>query len=141
MRFIFFTITMLFFAGLVPIIQASEVSSLEQVTIVPLQSTGVIQVTTSPSLLKVDYYKKENDVFIECFINGFTFNRDKAGSLHQEGEGHLRLYINNEHVETLYQPAFIIEGLQKGDYEIKIVIVKNDRTPYNMEETLNITID
>ncbi|WP_227935698.1 hypothetical protein [Alkalihalobacillus deserti] len=128
--------------GLAINVQANNSSYLHQLTIVPLQSTGVIHVDTiqEPNVLEVDHKVSESDVYVECFVNGFHFNQNKVGSLHQENEGHIRLYINDEHVDTLYQPAFIIRDLPKGEYEVKVVIVKNDRSPYDMEETFTITI-
>jgi len=121
-------------------VQATETLTNQDITITPLQSTGVVHVNTSQqeNELKVDYEVSGGDVYVECFVNGFHFNENKAGSLHQENEGHIRLYINDEHVETLYQPAFIIQDLPKGSHEIKVMIVKNDRSPYELEETFMV---
>lgn len=122
-------------------VQAIE-NSLQELSIIPLQSTGVIQITSQETnVLEVEYKVRGKDVYVECFVNGFYFNEEKAGSLHQENEGHIRLYIDDEHVDTLYQPAFIIQDLQKGEYEVKVVIVKNDKSPYDMEETFTVTVN
>ncbi len=117
------------------------VTNQTSVTIIPLQSTGVISVTASEERkMTVQYDIRENQLFVECLINGFLFSEEKAGTQHKEGEGHLRLYIDEEHIDTLYQPAFIVEGLSKGKHDIKVIIVKNDRTPYELEETFQVHI-
>ncbi|WP_332689962.1 hypothetical protein [Halalkalibacter lacteus] len=126
--------------GAIATVCAEEEPNLEVVKVVPIQSTGMVTVANNDSKLMIDYDIREQSVFIECFVNQFHFKKEKVGMLHQEGEGHIRLYINDEHVDTLYEPAFIINDLPSGEHEIKVVIVKNDRSPYDMEETILVTI-
>ncbi|WP_148296802.1 hypothetical protein [Halalkalibacter akibai] len=121
-------------------VQAAELESLENVKIVPLQSTGVVNISPSRNM-EVNYDKKEDWVYVECFVDGFKFTENKVGSLHQEGEGHIRLYINDEHVDTLFQPAFIIENLPEGEHVVKVVVVKNDRSPYDLEESFTVKME
>ncbi|WP_144450668.1 hypothetical protein [Halalkalibacter nanhaiisediminis] len=110
-------------------------------TIAPLQSIGIVKVVASDEQkLIVNHNIFNQELLIECFINGFRFSKEKAGTKHQEGEGHLRLYIDGEHIGTLYEAAFVINGLPRGEHDIQIAVVKNDRTPYEMEETIHIRI-
>lgn len=122
-----------------PIVSAED---LEVVKVNPLSSVGVVKVQASgKNELIVEHNVTNETIFIECFINGFTFSKENEGSLPQEGEGHIRLYVEDNHVATLFQPAFYIENLQSGTHEIKIMVVNNDRSPYeDLEETLVITI-
>ncbi|MFC0558730.1 hypothetical protein [Halalkalibacter alkalisediminis] len=142
MKFLITLGSFLILLGSTIYVQASEPPLLQDLTIIPLQSTGVVQVNTSQKTneLVVDHKVSGGNVYVECFVNDFHFNENKVGSLHQENEGHIRLYINDEHIETLYQPAFIVQDLPKGNYEIKVMIVKNDRSPYEMEETFTVMI-
>jgi hypothetical protein len=119
---------------------ASTIGETLEIEVVPIQSTGIITVENKESKLTMEHEIRGKSVFIECFVNQFHFTKEKVGTLHQEGEGHIRLYINDEHVDTLYEPAFIINDLPSGEYEIKVVIVKNDRSPYELEETILVTI-
>ncbi|WP_332632222.1 hypothetical protein [Halalkalibacter flavus] len=120
----------------------AEKNDLKGLHIVPLQNTGVVRVQIGGKReLNVYHEVRQNDLFVECFVNHFSFNQEKAGALHQDGEGHIRLYINDEHVDTLYESAFLIEGIPSGEYEIRVVVVKNDRSPYELEETFVVTID
>lgn len=110
-------------------------------TIISLQSTGVVSVSASDErTLTVTHEVRDGDVYVECFIDGFLFSEEKAGTQHQEGEGHFRLYVDDEHIDTLYQAAFIVKGLSSGDHDIQVVIVKNDRTPYDLEKAVQVHI-
>ncbi|KHF40808.1 hypothetical protein [Halalkalibacter okhensis] len=129
-----------------PIVSANsdftENNDLQDLHIVPFQNTGVVQIQVGGKReLDVYHEVRQNDLFVECFVNHFSFNHEKAGALHQEGEGHIRLYINDEHVGTLYEPAFLIEDLSSGEYEIRVVVVKNDLTSYELEESFVVTIN
>ncbi|WP_017727175.1 hypothetical protein [Halalkalibacterium ligniniphilum] len=114
----------------------------DKIEVVPLQSIGVVSINTSEAKreMTVHHAVKGSDVYVECFINRFTLAKEQAGSPHKDGEGHLRLSINGKHVDTLYKAAFIIKGLPSGSHEVKIEAVKNDRSPYGMEETFTVTI-
>ncbi|GAE24120.1 hypothetical protein JCM9140_26 [Halalkalibacter wakoensis JCM 9140] len=115
--------------------------ALQQLEIISFRSTGMVDVKVGGSRELTVYHEvKERDVFVECFVPNFTFN-EKAGALHQEGEGHIRLYVNDEHVDTLFEPAFLIKDLPAGEHEIKVVVVKNDYSPYELEEEFEITVE
>ncbi|WP_088104979.1 hypothetical protein [Halalkalibacter urbisdiaboli] len=120
----------------------AEVPLREQIEIVPLQSMGVINVVAGEKdrTMTVNHEIRDGDVYIECLIHPFTFTKEKVGHAHKDGEGHIRLYINNKHVDSIFRPAFIIKGLPTGNHEIKIEVAKNDKTPYDLEETFTISI-
>ncbi|NEU29492.1 hypothetical protein GN156_01650 [bacterium LRH843] len=110
-------------------------------TVIPLQSTGIVNVRASDKMdLEITHELRGEELYIECFINGFLFSEEKAGMQHIEGEGHLRLYVDGNHIDTIYQPAFIVKGLEKGEHDIQVVLVKNDRSLYELEETFQIKI-
>ncbi|MDT8859151.1 hypothetical protein N0O92_02825 [Alkalihalobacillus sp. MEB130] len=116
-------------------------SDLLHLHIIPIHNTGIVQVQTGKQKdLTMKHEIQGNHLFVECFVNDFHFNEKKAGALHQEGEGHIRLYINDEHVDTLFEPAFLIEDMPSGEYEIKVVLVKNDYSPYEIEQSISITM-
>ncbi|MFC0473050.1 hypothetical protein ACFFHM_21800 [Halalkalibacter kiskunsagensis] len=137
--YLVFIVFLIMISGPIATAKAEE-SNLEEIQVIPIQSTGIVTVGNNDAMLLIDHEIRDQSVFIECFVNQFHFTKEKVGATHQEGEGHIRLYINDEHVETLFEPAFIINDLPKGKYEIKVVIVKNDRSSYDMEETIQVTI-
>lgn len=113
----------------------------EELTVVPMKSIGLIDVTFSKEQeIALLHNVRDGNVFVECFVNDFSYSEERAGKLHVEGEGHLRLYVNDELLATLYEGAFLIEGLPKGKHTIQIKLIKNDRTPYEAEETIEVTI-
>ncbi len=113
----------------------------DRISVTPLYSVGLVDVkATEEDRLKVFYKVENNNVFVECFINHFTFTEDKVGMQHIDGEGHIRLYVDEEHVATLFEGAFVVEGLPPGEHELNVVVVQNDRTPYDFTETWTVTI-
>ncbi|ARK31126.1 hypothetical protein [Halalkalibacter krulwichiae] len=142
MRWKLFFISFLLFNCISTNVYAGNEEFIDQIHIVPIQSTGIVNIDTQREGLdlEVDHDVKSGNVYVECFLNHFRFKEDKVGALHEEGEGHIRLYINDEHVDTLYQSAFIIEELPKGEYEIKIVVAQNDRSSYGLEKEFTVMI-
>ncbi|WP_156323911.1 hypothetical protein [Bacillus sp. JCM 19034] len=52
------------------------------------------------------------------------------------------MYVDDEHIATVFEPAFYMRDLPKGDHEIKIQVIQNDHTPYEgLEEVLSITVE
>lgn len=113
----------------------------EMVTIEPLHNVGLVSVNViAHDHFVVSYSLQQSDVYVELFKNNFHFTKENVGSKHKEGEGHIRLHINDEHVDTVYEAGFIIKGLPKGKHEIKIELAQNDRTPYEIDETFTVCI-
>ncbi|OLS37357.1 hypothetical protein BTR22_07720 [Alkalihalophilus pseudofirmus] len=115
---------------------------LESISIKPLYRSLPIEVISGSSepQISLSYSLRENDVFIDCVIRGVVVTEEKEGALHQDAEGHYRLYINDEHASTLFTNSFVIEGLPRGEHTIRVVLVKNDRTPYGSEDSVTITL-
>ncbi len=90
--------------------------------------------------LIVNYEVKDQDIYVECFVKDFSFNREDIGSVKKEGEGHIHLYINGNKVDSIFQSSFIIKSLPSGTYNIKLELVHNDYTPYGISEEFEITL-
>lgn len=89
--------------------------------------------------LTVKYDVKDKDIYVECVVKDFTFSKDHAGSLKQDGEGHIQLFINGNKVDSIFTPSFIIKALPTGTYTIKIELVHNDYTPYGISQEFEVT--
>ncbi|MCM3759322.1 hypothetical protein M3212_00835 [Alkalihalobacillus oceani] len=109
------------------------------IRVTPLQNVEVIEIKSEQELV-VTHQVKDERIYVECFLNDFMLSEEKAGSLHEQGEGHLRLYVDDEHVATLFEAAFIIEGLAPGEHTITVSAVKNDRSPYGFDSTFSVTL-
>lgn len=90
--------------------------------------------------LRVKYDVVEQDIYVECNVSDFTFNKDKAGSLKRDGEGHIQLYINNNKVDSIFTSSFIIKALPVGTYNIRIELVHNDYTPYGVAKEFEVKL-
>ncbi|MBU8907141.1 hypothetical protein [Desertibacillus haloalkaliphilus] len=122
-------------------VQASPDQS--EVEVVPLQSTGVIEVSTDQSekrTMKVNHEVKDKDVYVDCIVSDFTFSEERAGGSHVDGEGHIHLFVDDKRVDSIYQAAFIIKGLPTGNHTIKLELAKNDHTSYGLEEEFEVSI-
>ncbi|WP_100373321.1 hypothetical protein [Bacillus sp. FJAT-45037] len=100
---------------------------------------GVLAGEQDPAI-KTVFLVNGKDVYVDCLIRGVELKQEKAGATHHEGEGHYRLYLNDQHIDTLFQPSFVIEGLASGEHTIKVELVKNDRSSYDSEDVFNVTI-
>lgn len=109
------------------------------ITVIPLTNVGVIDIS-SEQQFHVEHRVDGSDVYVECYLHPFTFTEEKVGMLPVEGEGHLRLYKDDEHVATIFSGAFIIQGLEEGEHELKLVVAHNDHTSYGLEKTFKVTI-
>lgn len=100
----------------------------------------VVTSQVSDQTLKVNYELREQDIYVECIIKDFSFNKENAGSMKRKGEGHIQLFINNAKVDSIFTPSFIIKDLPQGTYKIKIELVHNDYTPYGINEEFEVTV-
>ncbi|MCT8139051.1 hypothetical protein H1D32_15900 [Anaerobacillus sp. CMMVII] len=90
--------------------------------------------------LTIKYEVKEKDIYVECLVQNFRFNKEKAGTEKQEGEGHVQLYINDRKVDSIFTPSFIIKALPAGTYKIKVELVHNDYAPYGIFKEFEIEL-
>lgn len=88
----------------------------------------------------VKYDVKEKDIYVECFVKDFTFSKERAGLLKQDGEGHVQLFINGNKVDSIYTSSFIIKELPVGTYTIRIELVHNDYTPYGISKEFEVNL-
>jgi hypothetical protein len=88
----------------------------------------------------IKYEIKDDDIYVECFVKEFSFNKEGAGQLKQDGEGHVQLYINGNKVDSIFTPSFIIKALPVGTYNIKVELVHNDYTPYGISKEFEVKL-
>lgn len=124
-----------------PAFQVKETDfSIRSIPFTDEQELVVVSTKDNDRRFQVNYELKDEDIYIECFIKEFTFKRDKVGSFKKEGEGHIHLYVNENKVDSIFQPSFIIKALPSGTYKIKLQLVHNDLTLYGIEEEFEITL-
>ncbi len=99
-------------------------------------NTSVAQ--TNLSAVKINHHVKGRDVYIECIIPGFTFNR--SGSGRKDGEGHIHVYLNGKKLKEEHKAAFVLKELPIGKHEIKLKFVHHDHTPYNYSKRFSVEI-
>lgn len=90
--------------------------------------------------LKVNYEVKGADVYIQCMIDAFSFEKEKVGKSHKDGEGHMIVYVDGMKVDKLFERAFIVKGLLAGSHTIKLELVRNDGQPYGLEKEITVQI-
>lgn len=114
----------------------------EDVLVEPVLRVGDISINKgNPLNLVVNYDLKDNQLYVECQLSGFSFGQNEVGTLHQENEGHLRIYLNDEHIATLFERAFYLKNLPIGEHEVLVQVVQNDHTPYKgVDEVIAISI-
>ncbi|MEH7382400.1 hypothetical protein V7138_18205 [Bacillus sp. JJ1533] len=88
--------------------------------------------------IQVEHHIRGNDVYLECIIPNFTFKQ--SGGQKKDGEGHLNVLIDGERTEKVSTAAFIIKGLATGEHTLKIQVVHNDLTNYQLEHTIHVQI-
>lgn len=74
-----------------------------------------------------------------------SFSEENYGRVHQEGEGHVHLYINGRLVGPLKHagPHDIARHLQEGDNAIKLALASNshNEAAYNTKYEFTVSID
>ncbi|MEK5443254.1 MULTISPECIES: hypothetical protein [unclassified Fredinandcohnia] len=92
----------------------------------------------SERTLHVNHHVRGNDVYLECIISNFLFKQ--SGGRKKEGEGHLNVIVDGRRTEKISTAAFIIKGLTKGEHTLKIQVVHNDLTNYDLAHTIHFQI-
>ncbi|MEC1640832.1 hypothetical protein P9E76_09700 [Schinkia azotoformans] len=90
--------------------------------------------------MSVKHQVKGKDIYVECVISNFTFSKKDHKKINQNGFGYMQLYLNNQKIDNIYTAAFIVKGLPAGKHQIKLELVHNDGTPYNIQKEFDVTI-
>ncbi|RSK26913.1 hypothetical protein EJF36_08545 [Bacillus sp. HMF5848] len=106
-------------------------------------SVDVIPVTAKSTgkekrSMTIRHHVNNNDVYVECIVTDFSFQKDKQNNV--EGEGHLVLYLNDQKLDTIKTAAFIIKGLPKGTHKIRVELVHNNNNEYGLQKEFTVTI-
>ncbi|MCA1029945.1 hypothetical protein LCL95_02720 [Bacillus timonensis] len=88
--------------------------------------------------LQVQHHLKGGNVYIECYVNQFRFVEEKKKK--KEGEGHIVLYINGKKHDKISTAAFVIKGLSSGINKIKVELVHNDSSSYQLAKEFTVNI-
>ena len=116
------------------------------VEIVPMQVADLKQdsieviVHQQKSLeLTIKHHVRNQDVYVECYIPHFTF-KEKGGNK-RNGEGHIDVFVDGKKVNEMNTAAFIIKGLEKGVHEMRLEVIHNDSSSYDLTKTIEFTIE
>ena len=60
----------------------------------------------------------------------FTFQPERSGLEHVDGQGHAHLYINGKKVNRVYSPWYYISSLPLGENKIAVTLNTNDHKAY-----------
>lgn len=80
---------------------------------------------------------KGNDIYVECIVSDFKFSTRKNKD---DGDGFIKLYLNNKKIDEIYSAAFIIKGVPTGTHEIKLELVSNEGKPLGIEDTFEVSL-
>jgi hypothetical protein len=72
---------------------------------------------------------------LHVVAENFTFSPERASLANVAGEGHAHVYINGEKLGRLYNPWMHIDGLPKGEIEVKVTLNTNDHRPLAVNGT------
>ncbi|WP_347550491.1 hypothetical protein ABFG93_02885 [Pseudalkalibacillus hwajinpoensis] len=75
----------------------------------------------------VNHRTKGADVFVECVIPNFTFDKQNET---QEYYGSIDVYIDGKKHQTVQQAAFILHNLPEGKHTIRLDIMREDGGRY-----------
>ncbi|MBN8250204.1 hypothetical protein LZP85_14220 [Priestia flexa] len=81
--------------------------------------------------LVVHQHVRGANVYVECIINGFSFN---------DGNGFLEVKVDGKAINPITQAAFVIKALPKGSHQITIELMKNEQESYDLKESFTIKI-
>lgn len=98
------------------------------------------EINQSNSFVSVKHQVKGKDIYVECVISDFTFSKRDHKKINQNRSGYLQLYLNGQKIDNIYTAAFIIKGLPVGKHQIKLELVHNDGTPYNVQKEFDVTV-
>ncbi|ACJ34217.1 MULTISPECIES: hypothetical protein [Anoxybacillus] len=88
--------------------------------------------------LFVKHLVKGNNVFVECIVDQFTFT--KGTHPKKDGQGRIYIYVNGKRVGETTTAAFVIRGLPVGKHAIRLELVHNDASKYNISHEFTVTI-
>jgi uncharacterized lipoprotein YajG len=110
------------------------------ITAVHQQEPAVMEVMSKQNQqeIHIQYQVKGHDVYIECYIPHFSFQKNKRKNVN--GEGHLHLYLNGKMVDEITTAAFILKGLPAGKHTLKVEMVHNDSTTYHISKEVEVSI-
>lgn len=63
--------------------------------------------------VKINYKIKGKDVYIECIIPDFSFQKAKS-------QGNVHVFLNDKKYKEVNQAAFILKDLPDGDHKITL---------------------
>ncbi|KAA0548054.1 hypothetical protein FZW96_09995 [Bacillus sp. BGMRC 2118] len=82
---------------------------------------------------------KNKDIYVEVVVNGFTFS-SKDSKQPKLNEGYLKVYLNGRQVDEIHQAAFILKGLPSGKHQLKLELVQNDGSSYDIQKEMEVVI-
>ncbi len=105
----------------------------------PVTYTDVFPIKNSDLKQDESFYVrhqvKNNDVLIECIVQGITFRDINANN-----KGKIIIYVDGKKREEISSAAFIIKGLSSGTHRLKLEVIKTNDASYNLQKEFYVTI-
>lgn len=70
---------------------------------------------------------------LHVMVENFAFSPQSASLPHQPGQGHAHVYANGVKLARIYGPWMHLDGLPKGEVEIKVTLNSNDHHPLEVD--------
>lgn len=84
-----------------------------------------------------------NDQYELLIETNLQFSKENYNRSHQEGEGHVHLYVNNRLIGPLQDkgPVFMSNYLKDGDNTVKLVLASNNHDESKYQTSYEFTVN
>ncbi|KMJ58724.1 hypothetical protein AB685_11565 [Bacillus sp. LL01] len=89
--------------------------------------------------MAVHHRVKDTNIYMECIVTP-DFNFQANTTRKKYGEGQIGVYLDGKRWDIFTSGAFILKGIPKGEHEIKIKLLHNDKSEYGLEKTFHVEI-
>lgn len=66
---------------------------------------------------------------VRVTLHDFSLSAESIGGDNVAGEGHWALFLDDELLDSIGEPSYMLEDLTSGDHEIRVELRNNDGTP------------
>jgi hypothetical protein len=81
------------------------------------------------------------DLHLHVELSNFQLSLNSMDKESELGQGHIHLYVDDEKVTKIFEPEYVLKGLEPGVHLIRLELAHNDHESYGVEETFSITIE
>ncbi|MFY0543309.1 hypothetical protein [Brevibacillus sp. H7] len=90
--------------------------------------------------LKVSHSLKENDLYLNMNVTGFSFSLENMGKDNRHGEGHIHLYLDGKKVAKVFETKFVLRDITAGHHEVVVELAHNNHQSYGVKQRFHIDV-